>query len=625
MNRVQNTKTVLWTLLGLAAAIGVTRFIFGLGTTTNLTDATPWGVWIGFDVMAGVALAGGGFVMTAAFYIFKREKYHDLVKPAVLTAFLGYIAVVFGLLFDLGLPWNIWHMMIYWNPHSPLFEVGWCVMLYSTVLALEFSPVPLEEFSRYAKIRDILMKLRFPLVMVGIMLSTLHQSSLGSLFLIMPQKMHGLWYSSIMPVLFFVSAVALGLMMVALESLASHWLYRRKADTERVAGLAGAVVWVLAVYLVLKLGDIAVAGEWSLMFDGSWESNLFVLELLLSAVIPIILFSIPKVRSSQGGQWIGSFLVVFGMIFNRMNVGGLSMLGTSGDSYVPSLMEVLISLGVVSAAGLVFLFAVERFRIWDKRPRHPEADPHAQPVFDYSSRVWLGAPLVASRTRYSLAFMLAFAVGFACMPGDELESKGVDMIPAQHALGGDTLFIDGNHDLFGTTFDHARHVDSLGNKESCVKCHHMNIPRDLQSACSDCHRNMYATADVFRHDWHADPDGGDIACNLCHPPGEEKQKTSVKACRVCHLDLYPNIDADTTGIYIAVSYVDAMHGQCVSCHAEQVDLDSTRVALTQCATCHTGSEPHYLEPDMAEILNPHPGDNVVLPEITFESAVKQGQ
>jgi Ni/Fe-hydrogenase subunit HybB-like protein len=218
MNRVQNIKLALWLITGFAAAVGLLRFIFGLGVTTNLNDTTPWGFWINFDVMGGVALAAGGFVITAIFYIMKREEFHALVKPAVLTAFLGYIAVVFGLLFDLGLPWNIWHMLIYWNPHSPLFEVGWCVMLYLTVLLLEFSPVPLEKFSRYAKIRKFLMKFRFVFVLLGIMLSTLHQSSLGSLFLIMPFRSDPLWYSHILPLQFFISAIALGLMMVAFES-----------------------------------------------------------------------------------------------------------------------------------------------------------------------------------------------------------------------------------------------------------------------------------------------------------------------------------------------------------------------------------------------------------------------
>ena len=148
MNRVRKLKLALWTLVGLAASVAAARFLFGLGATTNLTDANPWGVWVGFDVMGGVALAAGGFIVTATVYIFRLERFHAVVRPAVLTAFLGYLAVAVGLLFDLGLPWNIWHMMVYWNPHSPLFEVGWCVMLYLTVLTLEFFPVPAEEFPR---------------------------------------------------------------------------------------------------------------------------------------------------------------------------------------------------------------------------------------------------------------------------------------------------------------------------------------------------------------------------------------------------------------------------------------------------------------------------------------------
>jgi len=166
VERVGRLKLILWMLVGLAAAVATARFIFGLGAVTHLSDAMPWGLWVGFDVMCGVALAAGGFVVTASVYIFKLEKFHSIVRPAVLTAFLGYIAVVVGLLFDLGLPWNIWHLMIYWNPHSPLFEVGWCVMLYLTVLTLEFFPVPAEEFSALARVRRFLIRLRIPLARI---------------------------------------------------------------------------------------------------------------------------------------------------------------------------------------------------------------------------------------------------------------------------------------------------------------------------------------------------------------------------------------------------------------------------------------------------------------------------
>ncbi len=193
MKKIDKTKLILWIILGIAASVAITRFIFGLGATTNLTDNTPWGFWIGFDVMGGVALAAGGFVIAAFNYIFGVKEFHSISRAAILTAFLGYVAEVIGLLFDLGLPWNIWHMLIFWNPHSPLFEVGWCVMLYLTVLFLEFMPVVFERFPNLSllnKIHKALFKVRIPLVILGIMLSTLNQSSLGSLFLAMPYRLH---------------------------------------------------------------------------------------------------------------------------------------------------------------------------------------------------------------------------------------------------------------------------------------------------------------------------------------------------------------------------------------------------------------------------------------------------
>ena len=269
----------------------VARFIFGLGATTNLNDGTPWGIWIGFDVMGGVALAAGGFVMTALFYVMKRDEFHPMVRPAVLTAFLGYIAVAVGLLFDLGLPWHIWHMIIHWQPGSALFEVGWCVMLYLTVLALEFFPVPLESTSRFAKIRKFLTKYRLILVILGIMLSTLHQSSLGSLFLIMPYRLPEFWYTPFLPVYFFVTAIALGLMMVSLESLVTSYLYHKKPETKLVAKLGGIARWVLGFYLIAKIVELTANGSIGNVFSGTMESNLFVAETLVMVIIPIILLS----------------------------------------------------------------------------------------------------------------------------------------------------------------------------------------------------------------------------------------------------------------------------------------------------------------------------------------------
>jgi Ni/Fe-hydrogenase subunit HybB-like protein len=615
MNRVQNTKMVLWLITGFAAAVGITRFIFGLGATTNLSDATPWGLWIGFDVMGGVALAAGGFVLTAIVYIMKRDKFHPLVRPAVLTAFLGYLAVIFGLLFDLGLPWNIWHMMIYWNPHSPLFEVGWCVMLYTTVLLLEFSPVPLESTSRYARVRKFLMKFRFLFVLLGIMLSTLHQSSLGSLFLIMPFKLYPLWYSNILPIQFFISAVALGLMMVSLESLVSHWLYRRPAAGNLVAGLGKAAVWVLSIYLIVKMSDIAITGKLGLIFAGTWESFVFIIELLISVIIPLVIFAVPRSRNSKAGQWIGSFMVVFGMVFYRINVGGLTMLRATGETYIPSFMEIAVSAGVVSVAGLVFLFAVEKFHIWEKRPVDPQSLPHTMPGFDRASEVWLGTPAVAARTKYSLAFVLSLALGFAVMPGHKIHSEGIEDVPAQKARGGDVLFVDGNRDGYGVAFKHADHAKRLGQEQSCVKCHHMNIPMDRQSGCYECHKHMYVATDVFDHEFHTASRESGLECAQCHPRGLDRQAATAKKCDACHTDLIPEGAAIKFDSNMAPSYTDAMHTLCLDCHRKKAPEVADHVNLTLCTTCHETAPPNYLTSGVAKAMHGPYFNHVVIPGV----------
>ncbi|MFH2037784.1 MAG: NrfD/PsrC family molybdoenzyme membrane anchor subunit [Candidatus Zixiibacteriota bacterium] len=613
MNRVQNTKLILWLIIGLAAAVGLNRFIFGLGVTTNLTDSTPWGFWIGFDVMAGVALAGGGFVITAIFYMLRRDEFHDLVKPAVLTAFLGYLAVIFGLLFDLGLPWNIWHMMIYWNPHSPLFEVGWCVMLYTTVLLLEFSPVALERFPSYAKIRAFLMKFRFLFVLLGIMLSTLHQSSLGSLFLIMPFKLNALWYSKILPIQFLISAIALGLMMVSLESMVSHWLYRRKPATELVAKLGKAAIYVLGIYFAVKMVDILISGEFGLIFNGTWESNLFISEIMISIIIPITIFSIPQLRNRAGWLTFGSFMVVFGMIFNRINVGGFTMLRATGDHYFPSWTELTISFGVVSMAGLVFLFVIEKFNIWDTQPQHPDALPHSQPTFDYSSRVWLGTPGIASLTKYSLAFIISFAIGMALIPESRLEGKGIEQLDVKKARGEKVLFIDGNRDGYGVSFTHQIHIDSLGYQDSCSVCHHMNLPLDKNSGCWECHKYMYSTSNVFNHDWHNSKAGADITCNNCHPDNQVRVSETAKPCLDCHKDMLARSQSNPFGNLQAVSYADAMHMQCVSCHKQKSAMKDDLVNLAECASCHETPPPEQLQ-DLLKWYDKQPSYNrVVLP------------
>lgn len=355
----------LWILVAVAVmgmAVWVARFALGLGRATNLSDAYPWGLWIGFDVISGVALGAGAFVVATTVYIFNLKKYHPIVRPALLTGFLGYLLVILGLLADLAKPHHIWHLIIYWNFHSVLFEVGWCVMLYTTVMALEFSPVVFERFGWQVPLR-IIRGIQIPLVIIGTILSTLHQSSLGSLFLLLRYRLHPLWYSPLLPLFFFISAVAVGLAMVILESVLSAKALRRPVEKDLLSGLASAVPYVLGIYFVLKIVELLVVGEFGLMFEGSVRSNLFLVELVVGVLLPAVLFAIPKVRQSAAGLFWGALLIVGGLILNRLDVSVIGQIVPTG-SYFPHWMEFAVTIGLLASGVVAYTLITHYFPVF---------------------------------------------------------------------------------------------------------------------------------------------------------------------------------------------------------------------------------------------------------------------
>ncbi len=612
MRRVLATKALLWFVLGGAAILAVARFARGLGATTALTDLTPWGFWIGFDVMGGVALAAGGFVVAATVYVFRLERYHAIVRPAVLTAFLGYLAVVGGLLFDLGLPWNIWHMVVYWNPHSPLFEVGWCVMLYLTVLALEFAPV-LFEAARHpllAKTYKFLKGATVPLVFLGIMLSTLHQSSLGSLSLILPHRLHPLWYTPILPILFFVSAMGLGLMMVSSESLVSAWLYEREPEVEVVQGLGKAARWVLGAYVLLKLGDVLVRGQAQALFAGNYESWLFIVELLASAIVPLVLLSLPAVRQSVAGLTTAALMSVTGFVMNRIDVGGLAQIGATGTHYVPSWMEVWMSLGVVAAAALAYFFVAERFNLFHAGPVKREQFRNTLPGFDPGTFVVRPDPYTAGLARYTLAGVFGAAAVLAFLPQTAFAGLSLKSQRVTAPGFGDRIVIDGNRKGEAVAFDHKAHVGREGGDASCARCHHLQNPGERATGCARCHRDMYETTSIFDHRLHEARLGKGKGCASCHvDEGALKDVAHTKACLDCHKHMVPEAAVlkphNAPRLGPAANYVTALHGLCISCHQERAkDARVNKPALAQCATCHAGKVPAFdpLRPDDRQTL-----------------------
>ncbi len=367
-----SVRTSFWrvfflTMLGVFTVLVVRRFTMGLGAISNLSDAMPWGMWIGFDLLGGVALAAGGFTVTAVVYIFHLERFKPIVRPTLLTAFLGYLLVVAALLIDLGRPWNIWHPLIFWNPHSVMFEVGWCVMLYTTVLFLEFLPTVFERIG-WRRPLKIWKHLTPVLVIAGVLLSTLHQSSLGTLYVIAPQKLHPLWYSPILPVLFFVSAIALGLAMVNVESQLSYRAFGERLELPLLADVARATAVVLLLYLLLRIEDLWVRGVLHLAFTFDKASLFFLAEIVLGGILPMVMLFTPWVR--QRRLWLAAtqLTVVLGMLFNRLNVAVTAFQLGTGATYTPSWMEFVVSLGLAAIGFALFGLAVRHLPVFPTGP-----------------------------------------------------------------------------------------------------------------------------------------------------------------------------------------------------------------------------------------------------------------
>ncbi len=339
------------------------RFTRGLGATTNLTDTVPWGLWIGFDFI-GVGLAAAGFTIAATVHIFNLHRFEPIVRPAVLTAFMGYSLVIGLLVVDLGRPENFWHPLVMWNVHSVMFEITWCIICYTTVLLLEFAPVILEKFNLKAPIK-LLRKISIPVVIAGVLFSTLHQSSFGSLYLIIPGRLHPLWYSNILPIHFYISCIAAGLSMIIFESYLNTRAFYSNLRLKILSELSLVVLYVLIVEFLLKLIDLIYSDNLAYLFTDSMETWLFYLEIIIGTFIPIIILSNKNNRENKGMLFIASGMVISGFILNRMNVCITGMAASSGVKYFPSVEEIAITFMLLVIALLAFRFVVRNFRVFE--------------------------------------------------------------------------------------------------------------------------------------------------------------------------------------------------------------------------------------------------------------------
>lgn len=377
------TKIVL--LIALAGiATYIYRLFMGIGAVTNLNDQYPWGIWISIDVATGVALAAGGFTSAAIADIFHKEEYHVITRPALLTALLGYTFVVIGLLADLGRWYNVWHPMMpsMWQGNSVLFEVGMCVTVYLTVLYIEFVPIVVERFkgrvnlpgplAGFNKLIEFFLNLahktlgRFTslFIIAGVVLSCLHQSSLGTLMIIAPTKVHQLWWTPISPLLFLTSAIAVGFPMIIFESILASRSFKLKPEVKVLSSLARYTPFFLGAYFAFKIGDITIREIWPLVFAFDKYSIMWLIEIVFGVLTPIIILSIPKFRNKVSGLFTAASLVIAGVALNRIDaflVAYKPLYATA--PYFPSIYEIMLTAGLIATLVLVYRALVMIFPV----------------------------------------------------------------------------------------------------------------------------------------------------------------------------------------------------------------------------------------------------------------------
>jgi Ni/Fe-hydrogenase subunit HybB-like protein len=363
---------VIVTLIFIAGiAATYMRFALGFARSTNLTDPQPWGLWVGLGTLCGVGLSAGGFAIAAAVYLLGFERYRPVLRAAVLVSFLGYCSVIVGMMYELGLPWRIWHPIVMWNRSSVLFEVSWCVMLYSTVLALEFSPALVEKIP-WTRVRELYLKwhheILIALVMVGTLLSSMHQSFLGGLYLITKGKLHPLWYTPYLTTEFYLSAIPAGLAVTIMALYLSMRSLNARVDPSILSDVSRVIAPLLALWGLFRGVDLITHDAALYLVQWREETFSFWLEIGLFVIAPLVLLTRDKVRNNPQSLYWACAVVVMGFMTNRLNVSITGLQASSGVYYIPKWQEFAATLAVLTAGVLAFRYAVIYLDILPKNP-----------------------------------------------------------------------------------------------------------------------------------------------------------------------------------------------------------------------------------------------------------------
>ncbi|MFC2029848.1 NrfD/PsrC family molybdoenzyme membrane anchor subunit [Chloroflexota bacterium] len=664
------TLLFLAVLVAVGAGLGIVRLVNGLGMTTGLSDAYPWGLWIVYDIFF-VPFSAGAFMILAITHIYGKKEYHGIARPVVVAGFLGEVMVLLVLVMDLGRWHQFYNVLLpwYWNPRSFMFQVSICLTIYMGIMVLEIAPAILERLNWQKPLR-LIAAATVLIAGMGIVLSSLHQSSLGSLFLLMPYKLHPLWWTPLLPLLFFTSAVFAGLAMVIFVVALSFRVFQRPLDLELLSQLARVVAVLLGVYLVLKLGDLLLAGEIGLIFSSGWLGWLYLVEIGAGVVLPMVLFSMKKVRSSSSGLIWGSACVLGGVALNRVNVALLAYGAPAGATYFPHWIEILISVAAVAAGILLFVLAVRFLPIL---PKAKGTESLTVPHWSRRALVFVGGALtlltitvvllvqpitqaVATKTGEAEQAGAAVspregecqtchqdeqALADAGAAPDQIALLTIDPLPAEE-VHGRLRCVTCHYGDRDTVEMEAAHAGTLtdptgGDAAFCVACHQdlpaefpqdrLRTPHDAVThgemagvACSDCHG---AVGHGF------DPVSGEIICPMgvcldCHQ--ERNLDSELSDCSACHIGPHEPVPAyecnvchQSTGTWQSVGMaehpVELAGGhagaECASCHA---DGKFGQEISTDCAGCHEPPDGTHYGPVCEDCHTPAGFQDARLPD-----------
>ncbi len=374
---ITRTTVIAGTLVAIMAGLVLYRFVFGLGAVTHMSNGYPWGLWIVYDVMIGTAFACGGYAMALVVYVFNKGEYHPLVRPALLASMFGYTLGGVSVIFDIGRYWNAWHLVTpgYANPTSVMLEVALCIMAYVLVMWIEFTPVFAEKWAN-AETKRKINKVLFVFIAVGVLLPTMHQSSLGGMMVAYGYWIHPLWQTDLVPLLYLISALAMGYSIVVFEATLVTSVYKRPSEGHLLASISTYILWLLVAYLVIRWADIAVQGKLGLVATSGRLSVMFLLENLLLG-LPVLLLAGAARRAKAQIQFISAVCMLAGAGLYRID-GYLVAYNRPGWHYFPSLGEVMVTVGIIAFEVLAYIVFVKRLPVLHAAasPKDNQRAPH---------------------------------------------------------------------------------------------------------------------------------------------------------------------------------------------------------------------------------------------------------